>query len=512
MVSLIDHRGNEQEVGEMYETKVRLLTNPNFVRYIAFDFHEECKNNNYSRLDYLVDMVKNDLVSNKYFLQDSNGKVIIEQIGNVRTNCIDCLDRTNVVQSQFGRCMLKEQLSDIGLLSKEHDFDRALNGTLNNLWTNNADTLSKRYTGVGALKTDFTRTGKRSAKGAVADGVKSVTRLYHSTFNDDFKQDATEFLLGKFYFTSMKKFTATNNVIFNAIKKTTWEKSSKGKPVLLEIDSISNNLRVYNMTDCTCKCLSILNLYQIARYSRQMGGVSLLFSDSTISKNFIFKSTSEKEKFINSLEMIRARVGPVHHTIQTPLIDFSNLSLSSPSPAPSKPTSVPLNVFIGTINHNNFTFQEPYSFDGSIPLDRDLYVVGCQNCYYRVPQGHYFAAGAHWVFLIQQYLGTEFEMVKVASLSNNRLVTAIFVKKQLKYDISNIELSYAILSIPRATVDSPTTTPQKNTKNSKGFGGFIRSITSEVKKGLAASNPDLTSNYSESDYTGIGLLFFYLFV
>lgn len=30
--------------------------------------------------------------------------------------------------------------------------------------------MSKRYTGVGALKTDFTRTGKRSAKGAVADG------------------------------------------------------------------------------------------------------------------------------------------------------------------------------------------------------------------------------------------------------------------------------------------------------------------------------------------------------
>jgi hypothetical protein len=58
--------------------------------------------------------------------------------------------------------------------------------------------MSVRYTGVGALKTDYTRTGKRSAKGVVADGVKSAQRYIQSSFNDDERQSAMDLFLGKF--------------------------------------------------------------------------------------------------------------------------------------------------------------------------------------------------------------------------------------------------------------------------------------------------------------------------
>jgi hypothetical protein len=34
----------------------------------------------------------------RYFLINSKGEKIEEQTGTVRTNCIDCLDRTNVTQ------------------------------------------------------------------------------------------------------------------------------------------------------------------------------------------------------------------------------------------------------------------------------------------------------------------------------------------------------------------------------------------------------------------------------
>jgi len=36
------------------------------------------------------------------------------------------------------------------------------------VWADNADVMSRRYTGTGALKTDFTRTGKRSIRGIIA--------------------------------------------------------------------------------------------------------------------------------------------------------------------------------------------------------------------------------------------------------------------------------------------------------------------------------------------------------
>lgn len=264
--------------------------------------------------------------------------------------------------------------------------------------------------------------------------------------------------------------------------------------------------------------------------------MSLLFSTSTIDKNFIFESTIDKEKFIIALETVHQKLkpspilAPSISSTSSPLIDFSGLSIStSPALPPrahtppmpsvsshpsSTSTSTPLKIFVGTINHNETQFQAAQdSFEGSIPRDRDLYILGCQNCYYRVPAGFYFAAGSHWIFMIQQYLGKQFEIIKIASLSNNRLVTAIFVRKELKFSISNVELSYSILSLPRVvdgSVASSSSSPSSS-KNSKGFGGFIRSLTSEVKKGLATTPGDSSSGYSESDYTGIGWSLFVLF-
>lgn len=46
-------------------------------------------------------MVGPDLVKFSYFLQDDNGNEVLKQTGIVRTNCIDCLDRTNVVQVYY---------------------------------------------------------------------------------------------------------------------------------------------------------------------------------------------------------------------------------------------------------------------------------------------------------------------------------------------------------------------------------------------------------------------------
>jgi hypothetical protein len=40
-----------------------------------------------------------------------------QQKGVFRVNCIDCLDRTNVVQSAFGRAVLSSQLEALALLN-----------------------------------------------------------------------------------------------------------------------------------------------------------------------------------------------------------------------------------------------------------------------------------------------------------------------------------------------------------------------------------------------------------
>ena len=61
-----------------------------------------------------------------------------------------------------------------------------------NAWTDNADILSLLYTGTPALKTDFTRTGKRSTAGAIQDGRNSVTRYYINNFTDGYNCDCLD--------------------------------------------------------------------------------------------------------------------------------------------------------------------------------------------------------------------------------------------------------------------------------------------------------------------------------
>jgi hypothetical protein len=61
-----------------------------------------------------------------------------------------------------------------------------------NLWTDNADALSILYTGTPALKTDFTRTGKRTYKGAIDDGKNSMTRYFINNFSDGYHVDCLD--------------------------------------------------------------------------------------------------------------------------------------------------------------------------------------------------------------------------------------------------------------------------------------------------------------------------------
>jgi hypothetical protein len=83
---------------------------------------------------------------------------------------MDCLDRTNVVQSVIARIMLVRVLRDLCIIGPQEGTGE-LEDMFKNVWADNADAVSMQYSGTGALKTDFTRTGKRSNAGLINDGV-----------------------------------------------------------------------------------------------------------------------------------------------------------------------------------------------------------------------------------------------------------------------------------------------------------------------------------------------------
>jgi hypothetical protein len=50
------------------------------------------------------------------------------------------------------------------------------------LWADHGDDISRQYAGTGALKSGFTRTGKRTIGGLIDDGIKSMARYYLNNF------------------------------------------------------------------------------------------------------------------------------------------------------------------------------------------------------------------------------------------------------------------------------------------------------------------------------------------
>ncbi|XP_031625272.1 phosphatidylinositide phosphatase SAC1 [Contarinia nasturtii] len=198
-VNLIDHRGKEELLEKGFANLISQLGLPN-IRYESFDFHAECRKMQWHRLNILIDRLAHEQDEMGVFQVKTDGTVISTQSGVFRTNCIDCLDRTNVVQSMLARRSLQQVLEKLNILSIGQTIQSvtAFDSLFKNVWADNADLISLQYSGTGALKTDFTRTGKRTIQGAMQDGVNSLTRYIKNNFSDGFRQDAINLFLGNY--------------------------------------------------------------------------------------------------------------------------------------------------------------------------------------------------------------------------------------------------------------------------------------------------------------------------
>ena len=239
LINLVNQKGREKGVKEAYEQLVRSLQSstgadpeklgfdnksPETVHviesptvrqefdrlhYVYFDFHNETKGLKWHRAQLLLDQLHEPLMKQQYFhgvypsspSNTSHVEVRAMQKSVVRTNCMDCLDRTNVIQSMLGRFSLTRALHNVQFLhsSVESPFDdSAFEDVFRNMWADNADTISRAYSGTGALKTDFTRTGERTKRGALQDAQNSMVRYARNNFSDGSRQDAYDLFSGAF--------------------------------------------------------------------------------------------------------------------------------------------------------------------------------------------------------------------------------------------------------------------------------------------------------------------------
>ena len=246
IINLIDKKKDQNTIGQYYDKVVQYYNTTNYnnnqndnenkVVYTWFDFHDECKNMKYENLSKLMkkksvsEALKNfnfthitfdyskalSISSNKIdeILHSENFITFLKiQNGVFRTNCVDCLDRTNVVQSVFGRYYLHKMLQELKLSEGPNGepfqkFKPVFENTFKLLWADHGDSLSLAYSGTGAMKSDFVRTGKRTLIGYLQDGYITSKRFYINNFWDGYNQDCHDYFLGSI---SPKKNTFKNH-------------------------------------------------------------------------------------------------------------------------------------------------------------------------------------------------------------------------------------------------------------------------------------------------------------
>ncbi|TYI88722.1 hypothetical protein E1A91_D03G002700v1 [Gossypium mustelinum] len=198
-IDLVNTTGGEGRLSEKFASAVQPILSDD-LRYIHFDFHKICGHVHFERLSILYDQIADFLDKNGYLLLNDKGEKMKEQLGVVRTNCIDCLDRTNVTQSMIGRKMLELQLRRIGVFAAEETISSHTNldEKYKILWANHGDDVSIQYSGTPALKGDFVRYGKRTVQGILNDFYNALGRYYFNNFSDGTKQDAIDLLQGHY--------------------------------------------------------------------------------------------------------------------------------------------------------------------------------------------------------------------------------------------------------------------------------------------------------------------------
>ncbi|TSL47602.1 Polyphosphoinositide phosphatase [Bagarius yarrelli] len=203
---------------ELYPAIINLnqfLPPEHCIEYIAWDMARYTKSKLCNVLDRLSMIAENVVKRTGFFVNrsdfhchalrpddrwgDLGGRITAHgriQTGVLRTNCVDCLDRTNTAQFMVGKCALAYQLYALGMIDKPKlQFDTDCVRLFEELYEDHGDTLSLQYGGsqlVHRVKTyrkiaPWTQHSK--------DIMQTLSRYYSNAFSDADRQDAINLFL-----------------------------------------------------------------------------------------------------------------------------------------------------------------------------------------------------------------------------------------------------------------------------------------------------------------------------
>ena len=210
-----DGKKQESLLSDLYSNGISYINNttkdstnniaksiPKKILYYHYDLKRERIKKDFYKSFYNISCSLISKINLFSFIPNLENKYSISlQNGVIRSNCIDCLDRTNVLQQILGIAVLVIQLRLIGLNETfPEDDSEDIYGILTDMYKNMGHELSNQYTGTSALKQSINESVNISDKiiDVCYEIVIACKRSILNYFSDQIKQNALNLFLGKY--------------------------------------------------------------------------------------------------------------------------------------------------------------------------------------------------------------------------------------------------------------------------------------------------------------------------
>ncbi len=146
-----------------------------------------------------LESIAEEVVTTTGFFHNGDGQTTMPKVQNgvARTNCIDCLDRTNAAQFVIGKRALGHQLHALGIIGDTSiDYDTDAVNLFTHMYHDHGDTIAVQYGGSQLVNTMETYRKINQWTSHSRDMVESFKRYYNNSFLDGQRQEAYNLFLG----------------------------------------------------------------------------------------------------------------------------------------------------------------------------------------------------------------------------------------------------------------------------------------------------------------------------
>lgn len=151
-----------------------------------------------------LESIAEEIVTLTGFFHNGDGTTSIPRVQNgvARTNCIDCLDRTNAAQFVIGKRALGHQLRALGIITDLNAvaYDTDAINLFTHMYHDHGDTIAIQYGGSQLVNTMETYRKINQWTSHSRDMVESFKRYYNNSFLDGQRQEAYNLFLGNYVF------------------------------------------------------------------------------------------------------------------------------------------------------------------------------------------------------------------------------------------------------------------------------------------------------------------------